>query len=105
MNHGVDVDFNKPSQSYVRLQEIEKGGRTVTKHDPKKQPLQVIKDGFKVYQSPTLYYDQKIVRGYLIKRRMVRKMFHTSNFHKRHWTLDFANQMVWIRKGDENDKL
>ena len=71
------------------MQEAEKGGRSVTKCDPKKPPLVVQKNGFKNYQSNTLMYDKFTVKGYLIKRIDNRKMFHTSNFHKRHFELNF----------------
>ena len=45
VNAGKDVDFNKPSETYVKLQEAE-NGRSVTKYKPKKEALQSEQNGF-----------------------------------------------------------
>ena len=103
-NAGKTVDFNKPSETYSKLQEAERQGRTTVKCQPKKSNIVVIeKQGYEEYKSKTLMYNRETVKGYLIKRIENRKLFHGSNFHKRFFELSFDRSLIIVKKQNGQD--
>ena len=54
LNAGMEVDFNKPSERYQKIQDAEKAGRSVTRLT--KAPLIVEKEGFKEYKSNNMIF-------------------------------------------------
>ena len=103
-NAGYEISFHKPSKSYKEMLEDGKG-RSVTKHNQKSTISVIEKEGFIEYKSKTLMYSANTVKGYLIKRIENRKLFHTSNFHKRHFELHFDKKLIIIRKKENDDKI
>ena len=53
------------------------------------------------YYSNTLTYTRDDVQGYLIKRIDNRKIYHTSNFHKRYFILDFDRGQIDVKKSNK----
>ena len=54
------------------------------------------------YKSNTLTYNGSVVKGYLFKKIDKRGMFHTSNFHKRHFELNFQKAMIIVKKSEKD---
>ena len=48
-------------------------------------------------------FNEAEVKGYLMKRIENRKLFHTSNFHRRHYQIDFKEAAILVRKVHPDD--
>ena len=86
-NEGLVVDLNVPSKNYMKI--ARDGARSVTKYTSGNQPTLQNVRGFQEYRSQTLTIKKDSMQGVLIKKIEVRKLYHMSNYHKRHFIFDW----------------
>ena len=98
INNGVATNLHHASESYTRL-----AARSVTRYNSNQRPTKMI--GGDNYESIAMKINYDTFRGYLMKRIDKREWYHTSNFHKRHFDVNFDRSIIVVKKLATDDTI
>ena len=101
-NQGINPrESSLCSPAYEKLLEQIRQRKSLL-YDVTKQPSKVIevKDGLESYSSTNMCFNDNKVKGSLMKRINKVKFYHTSNFHKRVFEVNYSRFLLEITESD-----
>lgn len=93
------------STAYKNLLEDDRKNRSKSAAAINRIPQSHIVDGIESYSSASMQYNTLLVKGNIMKQIENVKWYHTSNFHQKHFTVNFTGSLLQIRDKESDSEF